>query len=260
MASSASVLYYSNNPKCIHSSALLNTLKNHPPKNMNYLCVDRRFVGNDGKTYLPLQDGQHIIMPPNITRVPALVLLTNYNILYGEDIYAYIGVEQERAKFTATQGNMEPMPIQYQQHQQKNQLPPDYSQHSAQTQHQPYQQPAQQNYASYQQVQSQAQQPEPFDINGGFSGPSEKFASITNPSASFSGSGLQSLDASSYLITNGETFNPGATLKGSRGEDSMANYEKLQKERGYSQSHNQPHQPQFSQSRTSQSTTYSPHI
>jgi hypothetical protein len=49
-------------------------------------------------------------MPENISRVPALLLLTQgYNVLYGDAILQHFKPTQERMVKHATQNNMEPM-------------------------------------------------------------------------------------------------------------------------------------------------------
>jgi hypothetical protein len=105
----SSILYYSN--FCEHSKKLLQLLsKTHVSKDIHFLCIDRRVKESDGKIYLLLENGQKIVMPETVTKVPALLLLKeNYKVLYGDLIYEYMKPMQEVAVKQATQNNMEPM-------------------------------------------------------------------------------------------------------------------------------------------------------
>jgi hypothetical protein len=60
--------------------------------------------------FIVLENGQKIIMPENVNRVPALLLLNQgYQVLYGESILQHLKPKQEVALRQATQNNMEPM-------------------------------------------------------------------------------------------------------------------------------------------------------
>lgn len=103
-----SILYYSN--FCEHSKKLLQTVsKNQPAKDMHFMCIDKR-VNENGKIYIVLENGQKIVMPENVARVPALLLLNeNYKVLYGDSIYSFMKPTQEIMVKQATKNNMEPM-------------------------------------------------------------------------------------------------------------------------------------------------------
>ena len=103
----SSILYYSN--FCEHSTKLLQLLsKLELKKDIHFLCIDKR-VNENGKTFIILQNGQKIIMPENVTKVPALLLLNqNYKVLYGELINDYLKPRQEMAVKQATHNNIEP--------------------------------------------------------------------------------------------------------------------------------------------------------
>jgi hypothetical protein len=105
----ASILYYSN--FCEHSKKLLQTLsKTLVNKDLHFMCIDKRVKEKDGKIYLILENGQKIVMPENVTKVPALLLLNqNYNVLYGDSIYEHLKPRQEAVTRQATSNNMEPM-------------------------------------------------------------------------------------------------------------------------------------------------------
>jgi hypothetical protein len=105
----SSILYYSN--FCEHSKKLLQTLsKTQASKDIHFICIDKRTKGPDNKIYLILESGQKIVMPENVTKVPALLLLNqNYQVLYGDNIYNHLKPVQEVITRQATSNNMEPM-------------------------------------------------------------------------------------------------------------------------------------------------------
>ena len=83
------ILYYSN--YCQHSTKLLqNITKMSVDKQIHFICIDNR-EQNQGKTFIIMKDGSKMIMPENVTKVPALMLLNdNYKVIYGESIISYI--------------------------------------------------------------------------------------------------------------------------------------------------------------------------
>jgi hypothetical protein len=105
----STILYYSK--FCEHSNKLLQTLsKIGPQKDIHFICIDKRVKDSNNKMFIVLENGQKIIMPENVNRVPALLLLNqNYQVLYGEAILNHLKPAQEVAVKKATQNNMEPM-------------------------------------------------------------------------------------------------------------------------------------------------------
>ena len=105
----SSILYYSK--FCEHSNKLLQTLsKTNVQKDIHFICIDKRIKDSNGKMFIVLENGQKIIMPENVNRVPALLLLNQgYQVLYGESILNHLKPKQEVAVKKATQNNMEPM-------------------------------------------------------------------------------------------------------------------------------------------------------
>jgi hypothetical protein len=105
----SSILYYSN--FCEHSKKLLQALsKSQVSKDLHFICIDKRTKGPDNKIYIVLENGQKIVMPENVTKVPALLLLNqNYAVLYGDEIYNHLKPKQEVITRQATSNNMEPM-------------------------------------------------------------------------------------------------------------------------------------------------------
>ena len=103
------ILYYSK--YCEVSKKYLQTLsKSNIQKDIHFICIDKRTKDANNKTYIILDNGQNIILPDNVTRVPALLLLNQgYNVLNGEKILEFLKPRQEVEVRKATQNNMEPM-------------------------------------------------------------------------------------------------------------------------------------------------------
>jgi hypothetical protein len=106
------ILYYSN--FCEPSKKLLQTVtKTQNAKDIHFICIDNRVKDSSGKVYIVLQNGQKIIMPENVTRVPALLLLNqNYKVIYGDDIYKHLKPQTQQLVKEATKNNMEPVNFQ----------------------------------------------------------------------------------------------------------------------------------------------------
>jgi hypothetical protein len=105
----SSILYYSN--YCEHSKKLLQTLsKANVGKEIHFICIDKRTKDASNKIFIVLENGQKIIMPENVNRVPALLLLNQgFNVLYGEAILQHLKPKQEEQVKKATMNNLEPM-------------------------------------------------------------------------------------------------------------------------------------------------------
>lgn len=103
----SSILYYSN--FCEPSKKLLQTVsKTDIAKDIHFICIDKR-VKENGKIFIILQNGQKIVMPENVTKVPALLLLNQqYKVIYGDQIYQQLKPAQEVQVQRATKNNMEP--------------------------------------------------------------------------------------------------------------------------------------------------------
>jgi hypothetical protein len=104
----SSILYYSN--FCEPSKKLLQAVsKIGVAKDIHFICIDKRVKDSNGKIFIVLQNEQKIIMPENVTRVPALLLLNqNYKVIYGDQIYQHLKPAQEVQIKQATKNNMEP--------------------------------------------------------------------------------------------------------------------------------------------------------
>jgi len=104
----SAILYYSN--FCQHSKSLIQSIGKTPEitKDVHFICIDKRTKKGD-KTFVSLENGQEIVMPNNVSMVPALLLLNdNYRIVYGEEIARHFKPRQEVVTRVATQNNMEP--------------------------------------------------------------------------------------------------------------------------------------------------------
>jgi len=82
------VVYYSN--VCEKSRNLLNQIQ--PFLSMfgdkvHFLCIDRRTKGTDGRVVVHLETGAQILLPPEITRVPAMLNLQTKKIIFGDPIF-----------------------------------------------------------------------------------------------------------------------------------------------------------------------------
>lgn len=105
----SSILYYSK--YCEVSKKYLQQLsKSNVQKDVHFICIDKRVKDPNNKTYIILENGQKIILPENVTRVPALLLLNQgYTVLYGDQILQHLKPRQEVEVRQATQNNMEPI-------------------------------------------------------------------------------------------------------------------------------------------------------
>lgn len=103
------ILYYSK--YCEACKKYLQLLsKSDVKKDIHFICIDKRVKDTNNKTYIILENGQKIILPENVTKVPALLLLTQgYQVLYGEQILQHLKPRQQQEVRKATQNNMEPM-------------------------------------------------------------------------------------------------------------------------------------------------------
>ena len=103
------ILYYSK--YCEVSKKYLQLLsKSDIQKDIHFICIDKRVKDANNKTYIILENGQKIILPENVTKVPALLLLTQgYQVLYGDKILEFLKPRQQQEVRQATQNNMEPM-------------------------------------------------------------------------------------------------------------------------------------------------------
>lgn len=86
------ILYYSN--YCNNCKPLLQKIykiDKDIQKEMHFLSIDKRVKKPDGSTYIVLENGQELLLPPLITKVPALLLLSKGNhVLFGNSITEHL--------------------------------------------------------------------------------------------------------------------------------------------------------------------------
>jgi hypothetical protein len=101
------ILYYST--FCNHSNNLLKHLsKSKISEQIHFINIDNR-VRENNKTYIILQNNEKIILPDIINRVPALMNLSDYSVVFSEDdILRSLSHKQVEITKVATNNNFEP--------------------------------------------------------------------------------------------------------------------------------------------------------
>ena len=102
------IIYYSN--YCQHSKKLIQTISQSQIKDdMHFICIDNRRKKPNGVTNIILENGQEILLPPTVTKVPALLLLNRGNrVVFGNEIDNYIQPIKEKVQEKASMFNGEP--------------------------------------------------------------------------------------------------------------------------------------------------------
>jgi hypothetical protein len=76
---------------------------------IHFICIDKRVRKPNGSTNVILADGEEILLPPNVTKVPALMLLNRGNrVLFGEEINDFIKPQEININNVSTMNNGEP--------------------------------------------------------------------------------------------------------------------------------------------------------
>ena len=103
----SSIFYYSN--YCEKCKLVLQTVSKSNIKNdIHFICIDNRVVKNSA-TYIVLEQGNEVLLPPTVNKVPALLLLNRgHHVLFGDDILQHLKPQQEEEKQVATMNNGEP--------------------------------------------------------------------------------------------------------------------------------------------------------
>lgn len=103
------ILYYSN--FCDKCKTLLQHIsKSSVKKDMHFICIDKRIKRENGATYIILENGQEILLPPTVNKVPALLLLNRgHKVLFGNDISKYIEPVHVVSQQAATKNNGVPL-------------------------------------------------------------------------------------------------------------------------------------------------------
>ena len=96
------ILYYSKH--CPNCQQLLGKMAKHPRKDdTHFICVDDRVVKENGATYVRLINQQELLLPPTVTKVPALLLLNKgHHVLFGSDIEKHLAPQESQAAAAAT--------------------------------------------------------------------------------------------------------------------------------------------------------------
>jgi hypothetical protein len=103
------ILYYSN--YCKHSKAILDYLvKNDVIHTINCICIDQRKVNSlQGQTLITLENGNTVLLPPNVYSVPSLLLIKeNYRCVVGNEIKNIYKSKISEKQDIAFKGNGEP--------------------------------------------------------------------------------------------------------------------------------------------------------
>lgn len=102
-------LYYSN--YCKHSKKVLDFLsKSGIAEKLNCICIDKRKRDpNTNQMFIQLDDGKQVLMPPNLSSVPALLLINKgYSLVLGSDIIQHYEPEVKKKLESANFGDGEP--------------------------------------------------------------------------------------------------------------------------------------------------------
>jgi len=102
-------LYYSN--YCKHCKKVLDFLsKSGIAEKLNCICIDKRKLNtNTNQTFIQLDDGKQVLMPPNLSSVPALLLINKgYSIVLGSDIIKHYEPEIKKKLESVNFGDSEP--------------------------------------------------------------------------------------------------------------------------------------------------------
>ena len=86
----SSILYYSK--LCEHCNKLLYTLsRNQVEETIHYICIDKREKLSNGQINIILENGEKLLLPNTVTKVPSLLLLNRGNrVLTGNEILEYL--------------------------------------------------------------------------------------------------------------------------------------------------------------------------
>lgn len=104
------IIYYSNH--CDKSKAVLTALsKSRVQDDIHFLCIDKRVraANGSGAWHIVTETGEKVLLPPQVNRVPALLLLNKgHMVLYGEQILQHFQPKNVALNNEATNFNGEP--------------------------------------------------------------------------------------------------------------------------------------------------------
>jgi hypothetical protein len=102
------IIYYSNH--CDKSKAVLTALsKSQVSNDIHFLCIDKRVKSSTGAVHIITESGEKVLLPPQVNRVPALLLLNKgHQVLYGDQILQHFQPKNVALNDQATGFNGEP--------------------------------------------------------------------------------------------------------------------------------------------------------
>jgi hypothetical protein len=84
--------------------------KSQVSKEIHFVCIDNRYKDKDGKMMIALENNQNIVLPPQVTKVPALLLLNQgHRVLFGKEISDHFQPREDDNNMMATSSNGEPL-------------------------------------------------------------------------------------------------------------------------------------------------------
>jgi hypothetical protein len=104
----SSIIYYSTH--CDKSKAVLTALsKSRVQDDIHFLCIDKRVKSSTGAVHIITETGEKVLLPPQVNRVPALLLLNKgHQVLYGDQILQHFQPKNVALNDQATGFNGEP--------------------------------------------------------------------------------------------------------------------------------------------------------
>jgi hypothetical protein len=104
----SSIIYYSTH--CDKSKAVLTALsKSQVSNEIHFLCIDKRVKSGTGAWHILTETGEKVLLPPQVNRVPALLLLNKgHQVLYGDQILQHFQPKNVALNNEATNFNGEP--------------------------------------------------------------------------------------------------------------------------------------------------------
>ena len=102
------IIYYSTH--CDKSRAVLTALsKSQVSNDIHFLCIDKRVKSGTGAWHIVTEGGEKVLLPPQVNRVPALLLLNKgHMVLYGDQILQHFQPKNAALNNEATGFNGEP--------------------------------------------------------------------------------------------------------------------------------------------------------
>lgn len=106
----SSIIYYSNS--CDRCKSVLTALsKSRVQDDIHFICIDKRVraANGSGAWHIVMENGEKVLLPPQVNRVPALLLLNKgHQVLYGEQILQHFQPKNIALNNEATGFNGEP--------------------------------------------------------------------------------------------------------------------------------------------------------